>query len=122
MGRLGLGRLSEGSFEEDLNQWLDERQIIGQAAIRIVERVRDLTDEEAAALVTLCGNPQIARLLTEILDELRASVAIQAPEEAQTRDLQRFSAALTRLWTPLIRPYVELQLIRLATAKKPPTA
>ena len=122
MGRLGLGRLSEGSFEEDLNQWLDERQIIGQAAIRIVERVRDLTDEEAAALVTLCGNPQIARLLTEIMDELRASVAIQAPEEAQTRDLQRFSAALTRLWTPLIRPYVELQLIRLATAKKPPTA
>ncbi len=121
-GRLGLGRLSEESFQDDLNQWLDHEQLMGKAAIRVVQRVRELTPEESLALANLSPSPKEVKLLTEVLDELRRLEPILDPSEADARDLQRFCAGFTRLWTPVLRPFVELQLRRLAAVTKPKAA
>lgn len=119
-GRLGLGRMSEESFQDDLNQWLDHRQLIGKGAIQIVQRVRELTAEESVALVSWCKNPVVEKQLTQVLDEMRGPEPDLDSREADLRDLNRFSAGLTRLWTPVLRPFVEFQLRRLAIAAKPP--
>lgn len=121
-GRLGLGRMSEESFEDDLNQWLDHRQLIGQAAIRVVQRVKELTPEESAALVGLCKNPGLEKQMSEVLHEMQGPEQNLDSDEADQRDLRRFSAGLTRLWIPALRPYVEFQLRRLAVTTKPPAA
>ncbi len=118
-GQVGLTRLSEESFAADLDQWFEERQIIGRAAIQIVRRMQELTDEEAAALVALCHDPAAARLLDEVIAELRAPLPAMPEEDANTRELARFRAALTRLWTPVLRPHVERYLKRLAGSPKP---
>ncbi len=121
-GRLGLGRMSEESFQDDLNQWLDHEQLIGKAAIRVVQRVRELTPEESLALANLSPSPKEVKLLTEVLDEMRRPEPILDPSEAAARDLQRFCAGFTRLWTPVLRPFIELQLRRLAAATMPKAA
>ncbi len=121
-GRLGLGRISEESFQDDLNQWLDHEQLIGKAAIGVVQRVRELTPEESVALASLSPSPKEVKLLIEILDEMRRPEPILDPGQADARDLQRFCAGFTRLWTPVLRPFMELQLRRLAKAAKPPAA
>ena len=118
-GQLGLGRMSDGEFQADLEQWLHEDQQLGQIAIRLVRRMQSLTDEEAAALSTLCKDPESARIVAAVVVELRNPVQGATERERDIQELARFRAALTRLWAPVFRPLVAYQLQKLAGANPP---
>ena len=116
-GRIGFGRLTEQAFETDLQQWLDERQIVGRVAIQIVQRARMLTNEEVESLVKFSPNPELAQILGEILSDLRSERPNHDTRPGNHQDLNRICAGLTRLWTPVIRPLVEYQLMNLMKAE-----